>query len=94
MCIYILMYPVFEGHLFSRILIFARAFDISRAEYGATQDLWKIYCRSSPCRFSMKMEAWKYIFTSRSIYSAKIRQFHYYILLTFFNTSKFMMKNP
>ena len=32
----ILMYPVFEGHLFFlRILIFARAFNISRAEYGA-----------------------------------------------------------
>ena len=29
------MYPVFEGHLFSRILIFARAFKISHAEYRA-----------------------------------------------------------
>ena len=48
----------------------------------------------SLCRFSMKMEAWKYIFTSRTINTAKIRQFHYYFLLTYFNTSKFMMKNP
>ena len=34
-CIYNLMYPVFEGHLFSRILIFTCAFKISRAEYRA-----------------------------------------------------------
>ena len=30
--LYILTYPVFDGHLFSRILKFGHAFNISRAE--------------------------------------------------------------